>query len=57
MLSLSNIALMSCALLLCLGLSHKAQAANASEAGHPASPGEAGGRKVAQVGMYAGERS
>jgi hypothetical protein len=53
MMSLSNIALMSCALLLCLGLAHKAQAANASEASHPTSPGEAGGRKVAQVGMYA----
>ena len=53
MMFLSNIALMSCGLLLWLGLSHTVQAANAAEASQPASPGEAGGRKVAQDGMYA----
>jgi hypothetical protein len=55
MLFLSDIALMSCGLLLCLDLSYAAQAVNAAEASHPASPEEAEGRKVAQVGMYAAQ--
>ena len=51
--SLSNIvALMSWGLLLCLGLSDTAQAANAAQATHPASPEEVG-RKADQVGVYA----
>ena len=53
MVFLSNIALMSCGLLLGLGLSHTTQVVNAAQVTHPASPGEAVGMKVGQVDAYA----
>ena len=45
--------LMSCGLLLWLGLSHTVQVVNAAQASHPASPADAVGRKADQVGVYA----
>ncbi len=47
------VALMSCGLLLWLGLSHTAQAVYAAQASHPASPADPVGRKGGQVGVYA----
>jgi hypothetical protein len=47
------VALISCCMLLSLGLSPTAQAVNAAQGSHPTSRGEAVGKKDSQVGMYA----
>jgi hypothetical protein len=46
------IGLMFCGLLLWLGLSHTAEAANAAQTSHPASPADPAGRKSGQVGVH-----
>ena len=54
MVSISKIVgLMSCGLLLWLDLSHTAQAVNAAQASHPASPADQLERKSGQVGVHA----
>lgn len=53
MVSISKIvALMSCGLLLWLGLSYTAQAVNAAQASHSASPADQAGSKGGQVGAH-----
>ena len=53
MVSISKIVgLMSCGLLLWLGLSHTAQLAHAAQASHPASQADPAGRKGGQVGAH-----
>lgn len=46
------VGLMSCGLLLWLGLSHTVQAVDATQASHPASPADKLGRKGGQVGAH-----
>ncbi len=54
MVSISKIiGLMFCGLLLWLGLPHTAQAVNAAQVSHPASPAAPVGREGGQVGVYA----
>jgi hypothetical protein len=45
------VSLISCGFLLWLGLSHTAQAGNAAQASHPASPADAKAREGGQVGI------
>lgn len=56
MVSISKVVgLMSCVLLLCLGLFHTAQVGHAAQASHPASPADPTVRKGGQAGVK-GER-
>ena len=53
MVSISKIVgLLSCGLLLWLGLSHTAQAGSAAQTSHPASPADPAGRKGSQVDAH-----